>query len=255
MTTSTLKAGADPSEVSRHFAKAADHYDLMNDIMSGGLHHGWKRAMVSWLEVPNLDNLNKGKPYRLLDLAAGSGDLTQIFLDAHPQAQAVLADPSRAMMQKAKTKLAPWCNGTKSGGAKGQVHFAEADGQTLPFASRSFDACLLGFGIRNIKQREQALEEIYRTLKLGGRFLCLEFTPHPAPFLEPLYHLYLNRIIPQMGQRVAGEKKAYAYLARSIKAFPAPPQFAAAMRLSGFARVQYRLFSGGVVALFSGWRF
>jgi demethylmenaquinone methyltransferase/2-methoxy-6-polyprenyl-1,4-benzoquinol methylase len=139
-------------------------------------------------------------------------------------------------------------------GLEEKVTFAEGNAEALPFADRSFDAATIAFGIRNVPRIEVALAEAFRVLKIGGRFLCLEFSAVDVPGLRTLYEFYSFKVIPPLGGAVVGDAEAYRYLVESIRGFPKPQEFAAMMRAAGFARVSHRLMTGGIVALHSGWR-
>jgi demethylmenaquinone methyltransferase/2-methoxy-6-polyprenyl-1,4-benzoquinol methylase len=143
---------------------------------------------------------------------------------------------------------------TKLGGDRPSVDFTRANAEALPFADRSFDAVTIAFGIRNVPRIERALAQAYRVLKIGGRFLCLEFSTVDVPALDTLYDFYSFNVIPALGRVVVGDAESYRYLVESIRRFPKPQTFAAMLRTAGFARVSFRAMSGGIVVLHSGWR-
>ena len=223
------------------FHSVAGRYDLMNDLMSGGLHRAWKAALVAAVNPPK-----RGTPFALLDLAGGTGDVAFRVADAGgPGTHVTVADINVDMLQVGRERAA------KSGH---QVEFIEANAEALPFPDRSFDAVTIAFGIRNVPRIDVALGEIHRVLKIGGRFLCLEFSSVDVPGLDRLYDLYSFNVIPAVGRVVTGDAEAYRYLVESIRKFPRPEKFAGMIRDAGFRRVSFQPMTGGVVALHSGWR-
>lgn len=228
--------------VNNVFARVADRYDLMNDLMSGGLHRLWKADMVAWLAPP------KNRAFRLIDVAGGTGDIAQRFLKATGRkATAVVCDISAEMIEAGQKRF----RGTP---AERRISFVQGNAEALPFPDRCFDAYTVAFGIRNVTHRDRALREAYRVLRPGGRFLCLEFSQVQAPFLDSVYELYAFHVIPRLGQVVAGEREAYQYLVESIARFPDQDTFAEEVKGAGFSRVQYRNLTGGIAAIHSGWR-
>ena len=225
------------------FHKVAHRYDLMNDLMSGGLHRVWKDALVSKVRPPQ-----NNRPFKLLDLAGGTGDVAFRVVNAGgPDTQATVADINNDMLAVGRER-------SRDRGLDGQVEFVEANAEALSFADKSFDAATIAFGIRNVPRIENALGEIYRVLKPGGHFLCLEFSSTQVPGLDALYELYSFRLIPEIGRMVAGDSEPYRYLVESIRRFPSPENFADMLRKAGFARVSWTAMTGGIVALHSGWR-
>jgi demethylmenaquinone methyltransferase/2-methoxy-6-polyprenyl-1,4-benzoquinol methylase len=223
------------------FSRVAGRYDLMNDIMSGGMHRLWKADLINWLAPSPV------APQRLIDVAGGTGDIARRFVDAgHAASSAVICDLSAAMMEAGRAKL-----GARYGE---RLTFAQGNAETLPFADRSFDAYTIAFGIRNVTHIEAALAEAFRVLKRGGRFLCLEFSAVETPMLDKIYDAWSFRVIPRLGEWVAGDADSYRYLVESIRKFPNQERFAAMVRAAGFERVQYRNLTGGIAALHSGWR-
>jgi demethylmenaquinone methyltransferase / 2-methoxy-6-polyprenyl-1,4-benzoquinol methylase len=224
------------------FHSVARRYDLMNDLMSFGLHRAWKDALVSAVAPP------KTSPFALLDLAGGTGDVAfRVIAAGGPQTRATVCDINTDMLAIGRERAA-------ARGLGDAVAFIEANAEALPFADRTFDAVTIAFGIRNVPRIEAALAEAFRVLKLGGKFLCLEFSAVDVPGLDRLYELYSFNVIPALGRVVAGDAEAYRYLVESIRRFPRPPAFEDMLRTAGFARVSHRLMSGGIVALHSGWR-
>jgi demethylmenaquinone methyltransferase/2-methoxy-6-polyprenyl-1,4-benzoquinol methylase len=225
------------------FQSVAQRYDLMNDLMSGGLHRTWKDALVTALNPPC-----DGQPFAVLDLAGGTGDVAlRIAEAAGPGTRVTVCDINPDMLTVGRER-------TAERGFDDAVAFIEGNAEALPFADRSFDAVTIAFGIRNVPRIEAALTEARRVLKIGGRFLCLEFSTVDLPGLDALYDLYSFNVIPALGRAVTGDAEAYRYLVESIRRFPRPEAFAGMMREGGFARVSYRQLSGGIVALHSGWR-
>lgn len=225
------------------FHSVARRYDLMNDLMSGGLHRAWKDAMISKLRPP------KGaRPWRLLDVAGGTGDIALRALAAGGSGvQAIVADVNADMLSVGRERA-------DANRLRKRIEFVEANAEALPFAARHFDAVTIAFGIRNVPRIEQALAETHRVLKLGGHFLCLEFSNVDVPGLEEFYESYSFRVIPEMGRLVTGDADSYRYLVESIRRFPDRDTFAGMMQKAGFARVVATPLSGGIVALHSGWR-
>ena len=223
------------------FHSVARRYDLMNDLMSGGLHRAWKAALVTAVNPPKGNS-----PFALLDLAGGTGDVALRVVDAGgPGTHVTVADINADMLQVGRERAG------KSGH---DVEFIEANAEALPFPDRSFDAVTIAFGIRNVPRIDVALGEIHRVLKIGGRFLCLEFSSVDVPGLDRLYDLYSFNVIPAVGRAVTGDAEAYRYLVESIRKFPRPEKFADMIRAAGFRRASFEPMTGGVVALHSGWR-
>jgi demethylmenaquinone methyltransferase/2-methoxy-6-polyprenyl-1,4-benzoquinol methylase len=222
------------------FHSVARRYDLMNDLISGGLHRAWKDALVTAV------NPSKAGPFAVLDLAGGTGDVAFRIVEKGGRGTRVtVADINVEMLAVGRERAA------KAGHA---IAFMEANAEKLPFADKSFDAVTIAFGIRNVPRIDVALGEIHRVLKTGGHFLCLEFSSVDVPGLDRLYDLYSFNVIPQIGRAVTGDAEAYKYLVESIRKFPQPAKFADMIRSAGFRRVTFTRLTGGVVALHSGWR-
>ena len=224
------------------FHSVARRYDLMNDLMSGGLHRLWKDALVSALNPPR-----RGRPWRLLDVAGGTGDIAfRVAERSRGHAEITVADVNGSMLAVGRERAA----------ARGltQIGFREANAESLPFPAGGFDAYTIAFGIRNVPRMEAALSEALRVLKHGGHFLCLEFSQVDVPVLDRLYESYSMHAIPALGRAVAGDAEAYRYLVESIRSFPNQERFADKLRAAGLQRVVYRNFSGGIAALHSGWK-
>jgi demethylmenaquinone methyltransferase/2-methoxy-6-polyprenyl-1,4-benzoquinol methylase len=223
------------------FRSVARRYDLMNDLMSAGLHRAWKSILVSTLRPP------RSRPFRHLDVAGGTGDVAFRVLDAGgPQTSVTVLDINGDMLGVGRERA-----GRRYGE---RIAFVGGNAESLPLESGSRDGYTIAFGIRNVPRIATALAEAHRVLKLGGRFLCLEFSTADLPGLATLYELYSFKVIPALGQAVAGDADSYRYLVESIRRFPRPQGFADMMRAAGFARVSFQQMTGGVVALHSGWR-
>ena len=225
------------------FRSVARRYDLMNDLMSGGLHRAWKDALVTAVNPPRGD-----RPFGLVDVAGGTGDIAfRVVAAGGPGTRVTVCDINPEMLAVGRERAI-------ERGLDDAVAFVDGNAEALPFPDRSFDACTIAFGIRNVPRIDAALAEAYRVLKPGGRFLCLEFSTVDVPGLDTLYDLYSFNVIPALGRSVAGDADAYRYLVESIRRFPKPQAFAAMISAAGFRRVSARPLTGGVVALHSGWR-
>ena len=225
------------------FRSVAGRYDLMNDLMSGGLHRAWKDTLVTAVDPP------KGpQPFELLDVAGGTGDIAfRTIAAGGAGTRATVADINADMLAVGRERAA-------ERGLDDAIDFVEANAEALPFPDRSTDAVTIAFGIRNVPRIAAALTEAHRVLRIGGRFLCLEFSAVDVPGLDRLYDLYSFNVIPALGRAVTGDADAYRYLVESIRRFPRPDAFAEMMRAAGFRRVSFQRMSGGIVALHSGWR-
>jgi demethylmenaquinone methyltransferase/2-methoxy-6-polyprenyl-1,4-benzoquinol methylase len=235
------------------FRSVAQRYDLMNDLMSLGLHRAWKDALITALDPP------KSRPFTLLDIAGGTGDIAFRTLQAGGAlTQATVCDinPDMLAVGRERAAASPPAQSSRSraDAPASRITFTEANAEALPFADRSFDAVTIAFGIRNVPRIDVALNEAFRVLKHGGKFLCLEFSAVDMPGLDRLYDFYSFNVIPALGRVVAGDAESYRYLVESIRRFPKPEAFAAMLRAASFARVSYQQMSGGIVALHCGWR-
>ena len=230
----------DPAEKTRRvgevFASVARRYDVMNDLMSAGMHRVWKDDFVRAL-----------KPRRgetILDMAGGTGDIA--FRIAAAGADVTVADINPAMLDVGIARAAD--KGLTS------LVWREENAETLSFPDRSFDAYTIAFGIRNVTDIPAALAEAHRVLRFGGRFFCLEFSTTTWPGFGEIYDLYSEKLVPRIGKAVAGDADSYRYLIESIRRFPRMPEFAAMIEAAGFRNVKYRPILGGAVAIHSGWK-
>src|SRR6266566_4385905 len=236
------------------FHSVAGRYDLMNDLMSGGLHRAWKDALVNAVNPPK-GRHSSGRPaesgerpFALLDLAGGTGDIAFRVVEAGGAGtRATVIDINADMLEVGRARAV-------ERGLDDAIAFVEGNAEALPLPDRSYDAVTIAFGIRNVPRIAAALGEAYRVLRIGGHFLCLEFSTVDVPGLAALYDFYLFNVIPALWRAVAGDAEAYRYLVESIRRFARPQVFAEMMRAAGFRRVSFQTITGGIVALHSGWR-
>ncbi|HEY8333451.1 MAG TPA: bifunctional demethylmenaquinone methyltransferase/2-methoxy-6-polyprenyl-1,4-benzoquinol methylase UbiE [Tardiphaga sp.] len=225
------------------FHSVAKRYDLMNDLMSMGLHRVWKDVMIQALNPPRND-----APFALLDVAGGTGDISFRAAKASGYGfHATVCDINSGMLDVGRERAV-------AQHFEDRVDFIEGNAEALPFPDKSFDAYTIAFGIRNVPRIDRALAEAYRVLKPGGRFLCLEFSAVDVPGLDRIYDLFSFKLIPPMGKAVTGDAESYQYLVESIRKFPKPNAFSEMISDAGFSRVKHQSLSGGIVALHSGWR-
>ena len=223
------------------FHKVASRYDLMNDLMSGGLHRVWKDLLVGMVKP------SKTRPFRHLDVAGGTGDVAFRVAEAGGLLTRVtVLDVNADMLGVGRKRAA------KRG--LGHLQFIEANAESLPLEAASFDAYTIAFGIRNVPRIETALAEAHRVLKRGGRFLCLEFSEVDVPLLDRIYEAYSFSAIPAIGKVVTGDGAPYRYLVESIRNFPHPDDFLGMIEAAGFQQASYTRLTGGVVAIHSGWK-
>jgi demethylmenaquinone methyltransferase/2-methoxy-6-polyprenyl-1,4-benzoquinol methylase len=234
--------GEKQARVDDVFHKVAARYDLMNDLMSAGLHRAWKSVLVTMLNPPR-----KGA-FRHLDVAGGTGDVAFRILDAAgPEAHVTVLDINASMLGVGQERA-------EKGGYADRTDFVECNAEALSLPAKTFDGYTIAFGIRNVPRIPLALSEAYRVLKRGGRFLCLEFAPVETPVLDRIYDAYSFNVIPPMGQMVTGDGEPYRYLVESIRKFPRPEAFSELIRDAGFARVTHRPLTGGIANIHSGWK-
>jgi demethylmenaquinone methyltransferase/2-methoxy-6-polyprenyl-1,4-benzoquinol methylase len=224
------------------FHKVADRYDLMNDLMSGGLHRLWKNRFVAMVAPP------RHRPYHHLDFAGGTGDVAFRIARAGGEGTRVTVADINADMLRVGEKRARKLKEFE------RLEFVEANAEEPPFADGAFDGYTIAFGIRNVPRIQRALDEAHRVLKRGGRFLCLEFSKVDVPGLAQVYDAYSETVIPAIGKVVTGDGAPYRYLIESIRQFPTPERFADMISAAGFSRVSYERLTGGVVAIHSGWK-
>ena len=220
------------------FESVAGKYDLMNDLMSGGVHRLWKNTLIDML-----------KPHgnmRLLDVAGGTGDIAFRFLKAGG-GHVTVCDLTEGMVRVGRDRAIDQ-------NILGGIDWSVGDAQRLPLPDHSVDAYTIAFGLRNVTEPQKALEEAFRVLKPGGRFLCLEFSHVVLPVFDKIYDEYSFHLLPHIGSIVAGDKESYIYLVESIRRFPPQKELEAMMRTAGFDMVSHRNLSGGIAAIHSGWR-
>jgi demethylmenaquinone methyltransferase/2-methoxy-6-polyprenyl-1,4-benzoquinol methylase len=223
------------------FDSVAGRYDLMNDLMSGGLHRIWKAFTLARTGLRPGDSA--------LDLAGGTGDLARGLLkQVGDSGRVVLSDINAAMLGIGRDRLVDQ-------GAGSGLSVAQADAESLPFEDRSFDCITIAFGLRNVTRKDLALAEMHRVLRPGGRLLVLEFSRPRLPALSPVYDWYSFKVLPRLGEWVAGDAESYRYLAESIRRHPDQDALAGMMREAGLEKVEWFNLTGGVVALHRGYRF
>jgi demethylmenaquinone methyltransferase / 2-methoxy-6-polyprenyl-1,4-benzoquinol methylase len=229
--------------VNEVFSTVASRYDLMNDLMSGGLHRLWKADLITMLNPPRGQ-----QAFRLIDVAGGTGDVALRYAATGGDATtAVICDISPEMLEVGRRKVA-------DAHLNHRIELVEGNAEALSFDAKSFDAYTIAFGIRNVSRIDKALSEAYRVLKPGGRFLCLEFSEVTVPILDRIYDFHSFEVIPRLGKMAAGAADPYTYLVESIRKFPKQEAFAGMIRDAGFERVSYRNLTGGIAAIHSGWR-
>ena len=228
------------SRVRAVFDSVASRYDLMNDLMSLGIHRIWKRFAVE------LAGIRRGQ--RVLDLASGTGDLAARFAAlVGPEGRVVVSDINAAMLEQGRARMA-------DRGIVGNVEYAQVDAESIPFDDNSFDCVSIGFGLRNVTDKQRALESMFRVLKPGGRALVLEFSHATGQPLKGAYDLYSFRVLPLMGRLVANDEESYRYLAESIRMHPDQETLKGMMEQAGFVRCDYHNLTGGIVAIHRGFK-
>jgi demethylmenaquinone methyltransferase / 2-methoxy-6-polyprenyl-1,4-benzoquinol methylase len=221
------------------FHHVATRYDIMNDIMSLGLHHAWKNRLI--------DALRPFPHIHLLDMAGGTGDIAFRFLQ-RGGGQVTIADLNQNMLDVGKTRA------IDMNLDHARIIWQQENAESLSFATNTFDAYSISFGIRNVTHLHHALSEAHRVLKIGGHFLCLEFSMPTQTWLQRIYDAYSFHVIPALGNTITGDKEAYQYLVESIRQFPTPTLFSSMMKEAGFHHIRTTSMTGGVVTLYSGWK-
>jgi demethylmenaquinone methyltransferase/2-methoxy-6-polyprenyl-1,4-benzoquinol methylase len=221
------------------FTRVANRYDLMNDLMSVGIHRLWKDAMMDWL-APRAGQ-------RLLDVAGGTGDIAFRFLARAPEARATVLDMTESMLIEGQKRA-------EAENLADRLDWVVGDAMALPFADNTFDVYTISFGIRNVTRIPDALAEAFRVLKPGGRLMVLEFSQLPNPALQWAYDRYSFNVIPTLGQAVANDRESYQYLVESIRKFPDQDTFLSMVKAAGFANAKYRNLTMGIACLHSGWK-
>ncbi|MDP3861061.1 MAG: bifunctional demethylmenaquinone methyltransferase/2-methoxy-6-polyprenyl-1,4-benzoquinol methylase UbiE [Phaeovulum sp.] len=235
----TVNEGEKAGMVHGVFTRVASKYDIMNDLMSLGIHRLWKDAMMDWLAP------RPGQ--HLLDMAGGTGDVAFRFLGRAPGATATVCDMTESMLTEGQKRA-------EAENLASRLEWVEADAMALPFADNSYDVFTMSFGIRNVTRISDVLAEAFRVLRPGGRLMVLEFSQLPNPALQWLYDRYSFNVIPPLGALVAKDRDSYQYLVESIRKFPDQEAFARMIRAAGFGQVKYRNLSMGIAALHSGWK-
>ena len=235
----TVPEGEKAGRVRGVFNSVASKYDIMNDVMSVGIHRVWKDAMMDWLAP------RPGQ--KLLDVAGGTGDISFRFLKRAGHGHATVLDLTEPMLIEGRKRA-------EAEHMADSLDWVVGDAMALPFEDNSFDVYTISFGIRNVTRPQDALTEAYRVLKPGGRLMVLEFSQLPNDGLQKLYDLYSFNVIPRMGQMIAGDRDSYQYLVESIRKFPDQDTFLAMIRDAGFENAKYRNLSMGIAALHSGWK-
>ncbi|MEA2857270.1 MAG: demethylmenaquinone methyltransferase / 2-methoxy-6-polyprenyl,4-benzoquinol methylase [Methylobacteriaceae bacterium] len=224
------------------FGNVAGRYDLMNDLMSGGMHRLWKRTFVGMVRP------SRHRPFSHLDVAGGTGDIAfRVAAAGGPRTEVTVADTSEEMLRVGRERAAQTAGGER-------VRFVRGNAEELPLPDNSFDCYTIAFGIRNVPRIDRALAEARRVLKHGARFLCLEFSDVDVPLLDRLYEAYSFTAIPALGKVVTGDGDAYRYLVESIRRFPHADRFRDMISAAGLQRATYRRLSGGIVAIHSAWK-
>lgn len=239
----TVPLAEKQAKVDDVFHKVAGRYDLMNDLMSAGLHRAWKSALLTAINPP------KDRPFRHLDVAGGTGDVAFSVLEAGgPQTQVTVLDINAEMLSVGRDRAA------KRFPDDDRIGFVQGNAEELGLPDNHFDAYTIAFGIRNVTRIDAALAEAHRVLKFGGRFFCLEFSTTQWPGFSEIYDLYSHKLVPRIGQMIAGDEESYRYLIESIRRFPPMPRFEAMIRDAGFTRTRAEPILGGLVAIHSGWK-
>lgn len=221
------------------FSSVASKYDVMNDVMSVGIHRIWKEAMMDWL-APRAGQ-------KLLDVAGGTGDISFKFLDRAGSGHATVLDLTEDMLVEGRKRA-------EAAKMSESLNWVTGDAMALPFPDNTFDVYTISFGIRNVTRPQEALNEAYRVLRPGGRLMVLEFSQLPNPMMQKAYDLYSFNVIPNMGKLIADDRGSYQYLVESIRKFPDQDTFLGMVKQAGFEQASYRNMSMGIACLHSGWK-
>ena len=224
------------------FNNVSSKYDVMNDLMSVGIHRVWKNTLINWLAPKENQNL--------LDVAGGTGDIATRFLNQTKSGNATILDMTESMLQEGTKRI----TNSSLSSLSSRMRWVVGDAMALPFKKNTFDIYTISFGIRNVTKIDKALSEAFRVLKPGGRIMILEFSKLPNPMMQKAYDLYSFNVIPKIGEIVVGDKDSYQYLVESIRKFPDQVSFANMMTSAGFENVKFRNLTFGVAALHSGWK-
>ena len=235
----TVPEAEKAGKVQNVFTSVASKYDIMNDIMSVGIHRIWKEAMMDWLAP------RPGQ--RLLDVAGGTGDISFKFLKRAGSGHATVLDITENMLIEGRKRA-------ETDQILDSLDWIVGDAMSLPFADNSFDVYTISFGIRNVTQPQEALNEAFRILRPGGRLMVLEFSQIPVPLAQKAYDLYSFNVIPTMGKLITNDRSSYQYLVESIRKFPDQETFLSMVQHAGFKNTSYRNLSFGIAALHSGWK-
>lgn len=235
----TVREDEKAGRVQGVFSSVASKYDIMNDVMSVGIHRIWKEAMMDWL-APRAG-------HKLLDVAGGTGDISFKFLGRAGSGHATVCDITESMLIAGKTRA-------EAATMSDSLDWVVGDAMALPFADNTFDVYTISFGIRNVTRPQEALNEAFRVLRPGGRLMVLEFSQLPSPMMQAAYDAYSFNVIPRMGQLIANDRDSYQYLVESIRKFPDQETFLEMVKIAGFENAKYCNLSLGIAALHSGWK-
>ena len=235
----TINEKEKAGRVQRVFNSVSSKYDVMNDVMSLGVHRIWKDMMMDWL-APRADQ-------KLLDVAGGTGDIAFKFLERSGSGSATVLDLTSSMLAEGRSRA-------EAQQMAQQINWVVGDAMKLPFEDNVFDVYTISFGIRNVTRPQEALKEAYRVLRPGGRIMVLEFSQIPVPLGQWLYDLYSFNLIPKMGEIIANDRPSYQYLVESIRKFPDQETFLGMIDSAGFANTNYRNLTLGIACLHSGWK-
>ena len=235
----TVREDEKAGRVQGVFTSVASKYDIMNDVMSVGIHRIWKEAMMDWLAP------RSGQ--KLLDVAGGTGDISFKFLGRAGSGHATVCDITESMLIEGRKRA-------EAESMSASLDWVVGDAMALPFEDNTFDVYTISFGIRNVTRPQEALNEAYRVLRPGGRLMVLEFSQLPNPMMQAAYDAYSFNVIPQMGKLITGDRDSYQYLVESIRKFPDQETFLGMVKNAGFENAKYRNLSLGIAALHSGWK-